>query len=52
VRVLDSGAKCNKALCELDLHVFPKLFEDCLKGVLKPRHFLGVRLAAMLSMSI
>jgi hypothetical protein len=30
-----------------DLHVFAKLFEDCLKGLLKPRHFLGVRLAVM-----
>jgi hypothetical protein len=34
-------------LCKPDLHVFAKLFEDCLIGVLKPRHFLGVRLAVM-----
>ena len=24
-------AKCNRALREPDLHVFAKLFEDCLK---------------------
>jgi hypothetical protein len=29
------------------LHPFARLFEDYLKGVLKPSHFLGVRLAVM-----
>ena len=28
---LNSRAKCNRALREPDLHVFAKLFEDCLK---------------------
>jgi hypothetical protein len=38
----------SEGLCEPDLHVFAKFFEDRLwKGVLKPRHFLGVRLAVM-----
>src|ERR1700730_13145032 len=32
---------------EADLGVFAKLFEDRRRGVLKPRHFLGVRLAVM-----
>jgi hypothetical protein len=31
VWVLDSRAKCYRALREPDLHVFAKLFEDCLK---------------------
>jgi hypothetical protein len=29
------------------LNAFAKFGEDSLKGVLKPRHFLGVRLAVM-----
>jgi 2-polyprenyl-6-methoxyphenol hydroxylase-like FAD-dependent oxidoreductase len=32
---LDSRAKCNRALREPDLHVFAKLFEDCLKRSLE-----------------
>ena len=39
--VLDSRAKCNRALCEPDLHVFAKLFEDCLKRSLEAQAFSG-----------
>ena len=38
---LDSRAKCNRALCEPDLHVFAKLFEDCLKRSLEAKAFSG-----------
>ena len=38
---LDSRAKCNRALCEPDLHVFAKLFEDCLKRSLEAQAFSG-----------
>jgi hypothetical protein len=44
---LDSRTKCNRALREPDVHVFAKLFEDCLKRSLEARHFLGVRLGVM-----
>jgi hypothetical protein len=39
--VLDSRAKCNRALCEPDLYVFAKLFEDCLKRSLEAQAFSG-----------
>ena len=39
----DPGILEPRKLCEPDLHVFAKLFEIAWKGVLKPRHFLGVR---------
>jgi len=39
--VLDSRAKCNRALREPDLHVFAKLFEDCLKRSLEAQAFSG-----------
>ena len=38
---LDSRAKCNRALREPDLHVFAKLFEDCLKRSLEAQAFSG-----------
>lgn len=38
---LDSRAKCNRALREPDLHVFAKLFEDCLKRGLEAQAFSG-----------
>jgi hypothetical protein len=47
IAALDSRAKCNRALREPDLHVFAKLFEDCLKRSLEAQAFLGVRLAVM-----
>ena len=40
-RSLDSRAKCNRALREPDLHVFAKLFEDCLKRSLEAQAFSG-----------
>src|SRR5215475_12507965 len=40
-RCLDSRAKCNRALCEPDLHVFAKLFENCLKRSLEAKAFSG-----------
>ena len=40
-RLLDSRAKCNRASRESDLHVFAKLFEDCLKRSLKAQAFSG-----------
>jgi tetratricopeptide (TPR) repeat protein len=40
-RVLDSRAKCNRALREPDLHVFAKLFENCLKRSLEAKAFSG-----------
>ena len=39
--VLDSRAKCNRALREPDLHVFAKVFEDCLKRSLEAKAFSG-----------
>ena len=39
--ILDSRAKCNRALREPDLHVFAKLFEDCLKRSLEAQAFSG-----------
>ena len=39
--VVDSRAKCNRALREPDLHVFAKLFEDCLKRSLEAQAFSG-----------
>ena len=41
VFLLDSGAKCNRALREPDLHVFAKLFENCLKRSLEAQAFSG-----------
>ena len=38
---LDSRAKCNRALREPDLHVFAKVFEDCLKRSLEAKAFSG-----------
>ena len=38
---LDSRAKCNRALREPDLHVFAKLFENCLKRSLEAKAFSG-----------
>src|SRR5262249_37909325 len=38
---LDSRAKCNRALREPDLHVFAKLFENCLKRRLEAKAFSG-----------
>ena len=38
---LDFRAKCNRALREPDLHVFAKLFEDCLKRSLEAQAFSG-----------
>ena len=38
---LDSRAKCNRALREPDLHVFAKVFEDCLKRSLEAQAFSG-----------
>jgi hypothetical protein len=38
---LDSRAKCNRALREPYLHVFAKLFEDCLKRSLEAQAFSG-----------
>ena len=38
---LDSRAKCYRALREPDLHVFAKLFEDCLKRSLEAQAFSG-----------
>ena len=40
-QTLDSRAKCNRALCEPDLHVFAKLFEDCLKRSFEAQAFSG-----------
>ena len=40
-RPLDSRAKCNRALREPDLHVFAKLFENCLKRSLEAKAFSG-----------
>ena len=40
-RSLDSRAKCNRALREPDLHVFAKVFEDCLKRSLEAKAFSG-----------
>jgi peroxiredoxin len=40
-QVLDSRAKCNRALHEPDLHVFAKLFENCLKRSLEAKAFSG-----------
>ena len=40
-RALDSRAKCNRALREPDLHVFAKLFENCLKRSLEAKAFSG-----------
>jgi hypothetical protein len=40
-QILDSRAKCNRALREPDLHVFAKLFEDCLKRSLEAQAFSG-----------
>src|ERR1700731_2316178 len=42
---LDSRAKCNRALREPDLHVFAKLFEDCLKRSLEAQAFSGREIA-------
>ena len=39
--LLDSRAKCYRALREPDLHVFAKLFEDCLKRSLEAQAFSG-----------
>ena len=39
--ILDSRAKCNRALREPDLHVFAKVFEDCLKRSLEAKAFSG-----------
>lgn len=41
VLTLDSRAKCNRALREPDLHVFAKLFENCLKRSLEAKAFSG-----------
>src|SRR5262249_31625909 len=38
---LDSRAKCNRALREPDLHVFAKLFQNCLKRGLEAQAFSG-----------
>ena len=38
---LDSRAKCYRALREPDLHVFAKLFEDCLKRSFEAQAFSG-----------
>jgi len=40
MQAADSGAKCNR-LCKPDLHVFAKLFEDCLKRGLEAQAFSG-----------
>ena len=40
MQAVDSGAKCNR-LCKPDLHVFAKLFEDCLKRGLEAQAFSG-----------
>ena len=40
-RALDSRAKCNRASREPDLHVFAKLFENCLKRSLEAQAFSG-----------
>ena len=39
--ILDSRAKRNRALREPDLHVFAKLFENCLKRSLEAKAFSG-----------